>query len=127
MITNENNIKLFLIVLGGQFRNCNIELHDVRWICGRSIQDTYEQLKQQWFGARKGLHIDSYLEIKYIDGFKINLTNRLTDYKTKKNVPTVIISKTIKGKGVKFMENNNDWHHGMLSKKLLDQALNGLN
>lgn len=47
--------------------------------------------------------------------------------KTKKNIPTVIISKTIKGKGVKFMENNNDWHHGMLSKKLLDQALDGLN
>ena len=47
--------------------------------------------------------------------------------KTKRDMPTVIISKTIKGKGVKFMENNNDWHHGMLSKKLLDQALDGLN
>ena len=36
----------------------------------------------------------------------------------KKNVPTAIIAKTVKGKGISFMENNNDWHHGRLTKKL---------
>ena len=36
----------------------------------------------------------------------------------KKNKPTVVIAKTIKGKGISFMENNNDWHHGRLTKKI---------
>jgi transketolase len=39
------------------------------------------------------------------------------------NKPTAIIAKTIKGKGVKFMENNNDWHHNRLTKKLYDEAM----
>ena len=34
--------------------------------------------------------------------------------------------KTIKGKGVKFMENNNDWHHGRLTKELYKKALTDL-
>ena len=42
------------------------------------------------------------------------------------NKPTAIIAKTIKGKGVKFMEKNNDWHHGRLTKKLYFEALDGL-
>ena len=42
------------------------------------------------------------------------------------NKPTAIIAKTIKGKGVPFMENNNDWHHGRLTKKLFDEAIKGL-
>ena len=40
-----------------------------------------------------------------------------------KNKPTVVIAKTVKGKGVKFMENNNDWHHNRLTQKLYDEAL----
>lgn len=31
--------------------------------------------------------------------------------------PTVIIAETIKGKGISFMENNNDWHHNRLTEK----------
>ena len=41
----------------------------------------------------------------------------------KKGFPTVIIAKTIKGKGVSFMENNNDWHHGRLTKKIFESAI----
>ena len=43
-----------------------------------------------------------------------------------KNKPTAIIAKTVKGKGVNFMENNNDWHHGRLTQKLYDEAIKGL-
>ncbi len=31
--------------------------------------------------------------------------------------PTAIIANTIKGKGVSFMENNNEWHHNRLTEK----------
>ena len=66
---------LFLVVLGGNAKKANIELHDVRWVVGSKIEDTYDTLRKDWFGSPKGLHIDSYKKIKYIDGYKINLIN----------------------------------------------------
>ena len=47
--------------------------------------------------------------------------------KPSKILPKVIIAETIKGKGVNFMENNNDWHHNRLSNRLFQEAINGLN
>ena len=70
----ENNF-LYLVVLGGRSKKANIELHDVRWVVGSKIEDTYDTLKKEWFGSSKGLHIDSYKKIKYLDGYKINLRN----------------------------------------------------
>ena len=70
----ENNF-LFLVVLGGRAKKANIELHDVRWVVGSKIEDTYDTLRKDWFGSSKGLHIDSYKKIKYLDGHKINLRN----------------------------------------------------
>lgn len=38
---------------------------------------------------------------------------------TKSKEPIVIIANTIKGKGIKFMENNPEWHHKNINKELL--------
>jgi len=78
------NIFLYLVVLGGRAKKANIELHDVRWVVGSKIEDTYDTLRNDWFGSSKGLHIDSYKKIKYIDGYKINLKN-FENYKINKN------------------------------------------
>lgn len=40
--------------------------------------------------------------------------------------PSVIIAKTVKGHGVSFMENNNEWHHNHLSKEQYEQAISEL-
>ena len=40
--------------------------------------------------------------------------------------PRVIIAETIKGKGVSFMENNNEWHHNRLSKDQFALAMKEL-
>jgi len=70
----ENNKKyLFLVVVGGRAPKANIELHDVRWVIGSTIEETFDDLRKSWFGSIKGLHIDSYKKISSIDGFKINL------------------------------------------------------
>ena len=37
--------------------------------------------------------------------------------------PKAIVGYTIKGKGVSFMENNNDWHHNRLTDIQLAAAL----
>ncbi len=39
------------------------------------------------------------------------------------SMPNAIIAHTIKGKGVSFMENNPNWHHGILSSKLYEQSV----
>ena len=36
--------------------------------------------------------------------------------------PIAIIAKTIKGKGISFMQGSADWHHGFLSPELMEQA-----
>ena len=51
---------LFLVVLGGRAKKANVELHDVRWVVGSKIEDTYDALRRDWFGTFEGLHIDSY-------------------------------------------------------------------
>ena len=69
------NIFLYMVVLGGRAGMANIELHDVRWVVGQRIEDTYDVLRRDWFGTFEGLHIDSYKKINYVDGYKINLIN----------------------------------------------------
>ena len=78
------NLSLFIVVLGGRSLKSNIELHDVRWVIGESIEDTFPELRKQWIGKKNGLHIDSYKSIRYVDGYEIvlcksnknNLNNR---------------------------------------------------
>ena len=91
------NIFLYLVVLGGKAKKANIELHDVRWVVGSKIEDTYDTLRKDWFGSSQGLHIDSYKKIKYVDGYKINLLY-FENHKTgKKQLVKKIIPKNIYG------------------------------
>lgn len=39
------------------------------------------------------------------------------------DVPNVILAKTIKGKGISFMENDKAWHHGYLTEEQYEQAI----
>ena len=41
--------------------------------------------------------------------------------------PRVIVANTVKGKGVSFMENNNEWHHNRLTKANFDLAIAEVN
>ena len=45
---------------------------------------------------------------------------------TDEKLPKVLICKTVKGKGFSFSENNNDWHHKIMSKDNYDLALKEL-
>jgi transketolase len=40
--------------------------------------------------------------------------------------PVVVIAETIKGKGISFMENNNEWHHNRLTQIQFDIAMTEL-
>lgn len=64
---------LFLAVLGGRTDRSTIELHDVRFVAGASIEATFPELRRQWFGRRRGLHLDAYMEVRAIDGYAVRL------------------------------------------------------
>ena len=74
--------KLFMVYLGGRAATSHIELHDVRFVAGHSIEETYPLLRQEWFGDLAGLHIDSYMEIQNIDGYKVELRMTPPDTQT---------------------------------------------
>ncbi|MEB3332202.1 MAG: DUF1543 domain-containing protein [Synechococcaceae cyanobacterium] len=69
-------MQLFLVVLGGRTTGCNIELHDVRFVAGDSLEATLPSLRRQWFGRRRGLHIDSWQRIEQVDGWQVRLSRQ---------------------------------------------------
>jgi len=63
-------------------------------------------------------------DVKEIDGHNISQILAALSHVSKK--PKLILAKTIKGKGFSFAENNNDWHHKIMSKNQYDAALKEL-
>ena len=93
-----NELFLFLVVVGGRIPKANIEVHDVRWVIGSKIEDTFDELRKGWFGSIDGLHIDSYKKIDSVDGYKVNL-KKSENKKSKIN----IINKTKDNKKLWFI------------------------
>jgi len=57
-----------------------------------------------------------------------NVKDLYNFFQENKNIkkPKAIIANTIKGKGFSFSENNNDWHHSILSKSFYEKAVKEL-
>ena len=61
--------------------------------------------------------------VRTVDGHNITaLTEVLSDLPFTENKPSTIIAKTVKGKGISFMENNPKWHHGVPDDRQYEQA-----
>ena len=69
----EQPLRLFAVYLGGRAPKCNIELHDVVFVAGDTVEGTYHQLMDKWFGNPLRMHIDSWLELKIVDGWRVSL------------------------------------------------------
>ncbi|XLS28953.1 DUF1543 domain-containing protein [Flavobacteriaceae bacterium M23B6Z8] len=69
-------MKLFAVYLGGRALKSNIELHDVVFATGSKIENTYHQLLSKWFGLPNKLHIDSYMHLDVVDGYKVTLRDK---------------------------------------------------
>ena len=62
-----------------------------------------------------------------IDGNSMEqVVKALNEAVTIKNKPIAIISNTVKGKGVSFMENNPKWHSGAISDEEYEIAMKDL-
>ncbi len=60
-------------------------------------------------------------DVSEIDGHDINDIEKFFNNKSSK--PKLLVANTVKGKGISFSENNNDWHHAVLTKNLYEKAL----
>jgi hypothetical protein len=60
--------------LGGRVPGCKIEIHDVAICVGETIESCYVDLKTQWIGNVKGLHIDAYADLTIADGYEIKIS-----------------------------------------------------
>ena len=67
-------------------------------------------------------------DVQEVDGHDLNaLLSVLTDVRERPSVkPLMIIARTVKGKGISFMENRLEWHHGVPKGDKAAQALNEL-
>ncbi|MEL6360300.1 MAG: DUF1543 domain-containing protein [Pseudomonadota bacterium] len=64
---------LFAVMVGGSIDRAQIELHDVRFVIGETIEDCFDDLRAQWWGTPKSLHIDAWGALQWADGYRIDL------------------------------------------------------
>lgn len=69
----DKSLRLFAVYLGGRAPKCNIELHDVVFVVGPTAESTYHQLMDKWFGNPLRMHVDSWLELQIVDGWRVTL------------------------------------------------------
>jgi hypothetical protein len=67
-------MKLFMFYVGGDCGASNIELHDVRFSVGDTAEDCYADLRKQWWGDAKTLHLDCWGAVDQADGFDVAVT-----------------------------------------------------
>lgn len=76
---------LFVIYIGGSHSQSLIELHDMRFAIANNIEETYDTLRQSWWGTPTSLHLDAWGILNYADGHNVlisdhppeNVTNKL--------------------------------------------------
>ena len=64
--------------------------------------------------------------VKEVDGHDVPQVLSALTQPRPADQPTCIVAKTVKGKGIDFMENNNEWHHNRLTQAMYDRALESL-
>jgi transketolase len=62
-------------------------------------------------------------EVVEIDGHDLAALYDAFAVKNAPDKPRAVIAHTVKGKGVSFMENNNEWHHSRLSQEQYQAAM----
>jgi hypothetical protein len=67
-------VKLFMFYVGGSCRSSNVELHDIRFSVGETVEACYEDLKRQWWGDPESLHLDCWGPVDQVDSFDVEIT-----------------------------------------------------
>ena len=63
--------KLWVVLVGGYPDKAHTEVHDIRFVVGETIEDTFGALKEQWWGGTDRLHLDAWGALEWADGHRI--------------------------------------------------------
>lgn len=77
-------MKLFVIYVGGSHEKSLIELHDMRFVVANTIEETYDALRQSWWGIPTTLHLDAWGVLEYADGHRIQVSKTPSNNKINK-------------------------------------------
>lgn len=61
-----------------------------------------------------------------VDGHSVNELTKAFEKKNSNDKPKLICAKTIKGKGIKSFENNNTWHHSIVTEDIYNKCIKEL-
>jgi transketolase len=64
--------------------------------------------------------------VREVDGHDVRALLEALMSERPDGAPTCIVAKTVKGKGIDFMENNNEWHHNRLTQTSFEKATESL-
>lgn len=98
--------KLFMVGLGGKAENANIEVHDIQFVIGQSIEDTLGTLKSNWYGIGKKLHMDSYKTIIGADGYQVIIIENTTTEVIKEGAVSLFLVNVGGYDSKSFLENH---------------------
>lgn len=99
--------KLFMIGMGGSVGNATLEVHDMQYVIAKSKEEAFDIVKNRWYG--KSLHIDSYTEVKYLNGYEVDLEGELD-----KNVYVVVYGGYKKG----YIDELHDYNFVLAESKI---------
>lgn len=62
-------------------------------------------------------------EVTVVDGHDLIELSEALESSPTPHRPRCIVARTVKGRGISFMENNNEWHHNRLTQAWYDKAI----
>jgi len=77
-------MNLFVVYVGGKTETSLIEVHDIHFALGEKIEDTYDQIRNQWWGTPKSLHLDAWGILKSVDHYNLVLKSEAIKNQTHK-------------------------------------------
>jgi hypothetical protein len=66
---------LYVVMLGGRHPRAKIEVHDVVFAVADRLEDAYPQLREGWFGSPAGMHIDSWMAVDGVEGYRVTFSD----------------------------------------------------
>jgi hypothetical protein len=72
----ENNLKLFMIMLGCRPKGRFTEQHDIFFGIGNSLKELIPKMKAFWPEAKGQIHIDVWREVTIVDNYKIEVVSK---------------------------------------------------
>lgn len=71
-----NPPKLFMVLLGCRPPGRFTEQHDIFFGIGNSLKDLVPEIITSWPEANKKIHVDAFREVKSVDGYTMEITER---------------------------------------------------